>query len=79
MQSFVRDFATKGFKGDRFRLRAAATPGVQSIDRLQLICRQFESNTSMFSATRLGLVDFGITDRPCGATLLGVEQTDIVL
>ncbi len=63
--SVIRDLATEGLEGDCVWLGAAATAGVQVVDRGQLVGGQLEVETLMFSAMRLGLVDFGITERPC--------------
>ena len=63
--SGLRDLAAERLEGDGVRLGAAATAGVQAVDRGHLVGGQLKSNTSMFSAMRLGLVDFGMTERPC--------------
>ena len=38
-----RDLAAEGRSGDRFRLRAAADPGVEAVDRDELVVGELEA------------------------------------
>ena len=58
-------FSSECFKGDRVRLGSATTACVQGVNRGHLVVRQLEVEGIDVSAMRLGLVDFGMTERPC--------------
>jgi hypothetical protein len=47
------------------QVRAAPKAGGEGVDCRKLIGGEFELDTSMFPAIRCGVVDFGITERPC--------------
>jgi hypothetical protein len=60
-----RDLAPERFERDGVGLRASASAvSSASIAAISLEVSS-KSKTSMFSAMRLGLVDFGMTERPC--------------
>ena len=63
-RSGLRDVAAKGLEGDREGSGPPQWPVSKPSISRSSAADSSKSNTSMFSAIRLALVDFGITDRP---------------
>lgn len=59
------DVSPEAGEGDVLRLGAAASAGLEAVESCDVSLAERELETSMFSAMRVGLVDFGMRERPC--------------
>ena len=59
------DLAAEGLEGDCVWLGAAAAAGVEAVDRGELVGGQFEVEHVDVLCDAAGVVDFGMTERPC--------------
>jgi hypothetical protein len=59
------DRSAEALERDDLRLRTAALVGVQAVDPGELVVGELEVEDVEVLRVRCGLVDFGITERPC--------------